>query len=790
MTVRGGWAGDAWDEAACGLLTTGADGVVTAANATVAGLIGVPAAHLVGRRLVDLLTSGARLFWLAHWAPSLALAGGLTGVRVDLAGQDGRRPVVLDCRVGAGGTLHVAVVDARGRDLAERRLAAARTEAATTRAWARAVLTATPDPVAVVDDEGRVTAWNPAAQRVLGRPADEAVGADLAHLLAGGDPGRARRLRELLRGPLEGPAPSREPVDVVRRDGRVLTVDAWVGRAADDGHLVTTVQLRDRTMFAAPVDASDGPSHVLVLGIDRHGVYDVVEGSGQAVAGAGAAGLVGRHVDEVLADQPEALDAVRRALAGEAFTVATRFAGRDWDVAYRPRRGGGGTPAGATVVATDVTAHRSMSAELELRTRTDPLTGLANRVGLQAALAAATTRPARAAVLFLDLDGFKDVNDSLGHAVGDEVLVEVARRLVAGAPVGATVARHGGDEFVVVLGPEVPDQPDLAARRLLRRLAAPLVLTTGARLAVRASVGISRRPEDAAGAEELLAHADAAMYRAKAGRCEVATYDAAKDDASDRLLLLDRLRLALDEGGLDVHYQPVVRLGDGRVTSAEALVRWTDDVLGVVSPARLVEVAESGRLVDALGRHVLDRACADLARWDAAGVRLDRVAVNVSPLQRTDGRLPAHVAASLARHGIGADRLVLELTESAVVGLDDGGLGDLRRLRAQGVRVALDDFGTGTSSLARLRDLPVDVVKVDRSFVEGLPAPVPLALVRAVVGVAAALGLETVAEGVETRAQADCVRAAGCTSGQGWLYGRPVPADRLSVQKLLCGLAT
>ncbi len=388
------------------------------------------------------------------------------------------------------------------------------------------------------------------------------------------------------------------------------------------------------------------------------------------------------------------------------------------------------------------------------------------------------------AVLLIDLDRFKHVNDTFGHESGDALLQQVVPRLLAALGPQDVLARLGGDEFAVVC--EDPDgRLDACAvtARLSRVWAEPVFV--GARpLRVSGSTGVALAG-DGATARTLLRDADAAMYESKRrgpGSSQLFSADVAA--RAERVLLVEQgLQQAVRRGELAVHFQPVVALGGeraGAVVGAEALLRWSSAELGAVAPDEFVPVAEAAGLVGALGDWVLDRALAELAAWRAAGVVGDgfRVAVNVSAHQ-LEPALPGRVAELLARHGLGPAHLGLEVTESAVV---EGGVAAqvLRELRAAGVTLLLDDFGTGYSSLAQLRELPFDVVKVDRSFVAGLErSGRDRALVLAVLSLAGALGVSVVAEGVEREGQAEQLRAAGCPAAQGWYFARAVPAADL-----------
>ena len=412
----------------------------------------------------------------------------------------------------------------------------------------------------------------------------------------------------------------------------------------------------------------------------------------------------------------------------------------------------------------------------------DALTGLPNRRHLRAVTRAALARRradgGSVTVLLLDLDRFKHVNDNYGHAVGDVVLEEIARRLRAGLRADDVVARLGGDEFAVVRE-ERSGAADLEG--LMARVSsawAEPVLVGERRLYVDGCVGVAVA-DDADTPETLLRDADIAMYEAKAaGGSRWRVFDEGATDRSGRLIALESgLREAVARGELRLHYQPVVSLLHGHVSGVEALLRWTSRELGPVGPAEFIEVAEKCGLIDQLGLWALDRALADLAGWRARGT-VDptfQVAVNISAYQLAE-HFPADVARTLADHGIPSGNLALEVTESAMMTGEVPGM-VLDRLHALGVVLMLDDFGTGHSSLSHLRRHPVDVVKVDRSFVAGMGTdPGDRALVRGVVSLAHALGKTVVAEGVETAEQLAELRATGCDAAQGYRLSRPVPA--------------
>ncbi|MFI9600128.1 putative bifunctional diguanylate cyclase/phosphodiesterase [Streptomyces sp. NPDC004069] len=440
----------------------------------------------------------------------------------------------------------------------------------------------------------------------------------------------------------------------------------------------------------------------------------------------------------------------------------------------------------------DTTERRLLNLRLRYEATHDALTGLPNRTlffeRLEKALNAGEGR--RFGLCYLDLDGFKTINDSLGHAAGDRLLVEVADRLQACATgPGEMVARLGGDEFVALTtGPGSRHEVDELAGRIMNALVAPIRID-GRELAVRGSVGIVEGPAGERSAAEVLRSADITMYRAKSAggnRFELADPEA-DARAITRHGLTTALPAALDRGEFFIEYQPLVHLGDGSVRGAEALVRWLHPQHGVLGPDRFIPLAEHTGLIVPLGRWVMEQSVRQARRWrelheDGTGGPL-RINVNLSPCQLTHPGLVQDTVDILERAGVRPDALCLEVTESALIGADDDLLKPLRRLAEMGVDIALDDFGTGYSNLANLRRLPVSVLKLDRSFTQGMqqfPAdPVDLKIVEGIVTLAHSLDLAVTVEGVETAAQAEQLRVLGCDTAQGWYYARPGPPERL-----------
>ena len=412
----------------------------------------------------------------------------------------------------------------------------------------------------------------------------------------------------------------------------------------------------------------------------------------------------------------------------------------------------------------------------------DPLTGLPNRSlaveRLQHALAQRARTVHDVAVLFVDLDRFKSVNDSFGHAVGDEVLIRVADRLRSAVRPGDTVARLAGDEFVVICADLDPVGALQVAQRITSAIAEPLPLY-GRETVITASVGVTRA-DSSRSADEVLRDADVAMYRAKErGRSRIELFDEAmRTRILERVETEQSLRRAVGAGELVVHYQPIFDARTGAPVGVEALVRWDRPGVGLVPPDRFIPIAEEAGFIVAIGRWVLEQACLQVAAWRLLDPTLRRLRLNVnlSARQFTDADLLRSIAAALDRADLPGSALALEITESVLMEDVVATAETLSSLKALGVRLSIDDFGTGYSSLAYLKRFTVDELKVDRSFVRGLGEDAEDdAIVRAVLGLARALGLEVVAEGVETRAQLDLLAALGCHAVQGFLLGRPQP---------------
>ena len=438
---------------------------------------------------------------------------------------------------------------------------------------------------------------------------------------------------------------------------------------------------------------------------------------------------------------------------------------------------------GWVVTLEDVSTRKATEARADEMARLDPLTGLPNRLHLRERLAEALARLQRdgeaCAVLLIDLDRFKPVNDTLGHPIGDALLEKVADRLRSTVRPTDTVARIGGDEFVILQA----GVRDAAGTQALARRIVDLIgrtyMVEGHLLTIGTSVGVALAPDDGVDADRLLKNADLALYRAKLdGRGTYRFFEPEMDARMQarRKLELD-MRQALARREFQLHYQPQLQLQSGALSGCEALIRWHHPERGLVSPLDFIPLAEEIGLIVPIGEWVIRQACRDAMTWPAHM----SVAVNVSPAQFKSDRLVETIISALASSGLPARRLEVEITEGVLLQENEKTLQTLHRLRELGVRVSMDDFGTGYSSLSYLRSFPFDKIKIDRSFVKDLTSkPDGEAIIRAIAGLGKSLGMTTVAEGVETSEQMQRIRLEGCTDVQGYLISKPIPTEDLA----------
>jgi diguanylate cyclase (GGDEF)-like protein/PAS domain S-box-containing protein len=559
-------------------------------------------------------------------------------------------------------------------------------------------------------------------------------------------------------------------------------------------HLIAEQALRE---MAAVIDSSADA----IFGSTLDGVITSWNRAAATVSGYTADEAVGAQFGSLFppdrASEPEAIMASVHdgEVVRDQQTIWRRRDGSSVHVSCTasPVRDDSGGVVGLSVIVRDVTERRTAAAALRHATLHDPLTRLPNREllmdRLQTALAQAQRKGTRISVLCLDLDSFNDVNDSLGHATGDFVLAEMASRLAGAVRLGDTVARFGGDELVIVRDAADEEETSRFAARILECLTEPVQLEDGSELYITACIGaaISRQGTKA---EDLVREADAALYRAKdRGRAAIEFFDEdLRSRARSRMDLGAALRRALERGELFLVHQPVMTLGDVTLCGSEALIRWAHPDRGVISPLDFIPLAEETGLIVPLGEWVLSEALAQMAKWRRRFPTDGpySVAVNLSARQLASPDLVSAVAAALKSSEVPPDLVYLEITESTLLSQVASNLDTLRLLRDLGVHLTVDDFGTGYSSLSYLRQLPIDSLKIDRSFIDGLGVDShDTAIVEAVIGLAKVLELAVVAEGVETRPQLELLKEMGCRMGQGFLFSEPLGTNDMESFLLL-----
>lgn len=779
---------------------------VIAANGAAGALFGVEPASLVGRPVIELATTPEdECFW-----EDMA-AGAATGPSLQIHSDsfvrhaDGRL-LPVERRVNRVWMRPGQAVYVLGlRDQSAQR--AVENELEKLVAELRATLESTAEGILVTDLQGAIRGCNRLFAQLWGMPPelltqrdDQAVHGWLREQVL--DPaGYDERLRQIEREPLlrTGRAVDR----LWLRSGKVLervTLPQY-GRGRPIGRVCS---FRDITESLASAARLQLAAQVFESSLDAIFVTDA--DFRIVAANAGCERMTGQRRDQIAGAGLEALLLPPMPAADGWFaTVRDSLELRGvWEGELWHRREDGSTLPGQVslvrmaasgdggevrhvVFFKDLTETVAARKRIEELAFTDALTGLPNRVMLseriEFALAMSQRHQATFALLFLDLDRFKQINDSLGHLFGDRVLVEVAERLKTCVRQVDTVARLGGDEFVVLLNQTDARGAETIARRVLEALGAPFTLDS-MNFSVTASIGIAMYPNDGASMDDLIKNADAAMYRVKErGRAGLRFYQPQMNvDLLARMKLDHAMRLALERGDFHLRYQPQVELHGGAVIGAEALLRWRDADLGDISPGEFIPVAEDSGFIVALGDWVLREAVRQAALWAAQGRPLV-VSVNVSALQFQQADFVERVAAVLAAAGLPAALLELELTESILIRDADEALQRLRALDRLGVLLAIDDFGTGYSSLGYLKRFPIKKLKIDRSFIKGLPGDESdVAIAEAVIQMARALHLRVIAEGVETTAQRDFLRRAGCDEFQGFLFAPALPVSEFEAR--------
>lgn len=670
-----------------------------------------------------------------------------------------------------------------------------------------------------VDLDGRIAFFNRAAQAMLGYSAEEVVGRHSPLLFH--EPEEIRRVAERLSQELGHPvAPdmgifaarealgrvTEEEYTYIRKDGSrfpvLLSVMAlWGGEGEQRqviGYLGVVADITERRKAEEKLRLSNevfenSPEAIMITDAENRIV----------TVNPAFTRITGYDPEDVVGENPRVLssghhDSSFYQQMWQSLGSHGVWQGEIWD----RRKNGEVYPKWATInvlrdrhsngvshylaMFSDISERKRAEETINFLAHHDPLTNLPNRFTLQArlqqALSDARRHETQVAVMFIDLDRFKVINDTLGHHVGDLLLIEVAKRVSGAVRETDTVARLGGDEFVVVLSGVTRAADAMQVALKINRLVAKPFWVADQELHTEASIGISLFPDDGDDVDALMKNADTAMYYAKAqGRGNFQFYAAEMNQSAvERLTLENRLRQALAKNEFELYYQPQVSLASGRIIGFEALIRWNHAEQGMISPGVFIPMAEDTGLILSIGEWVMRTACTEAQRWQEQGLQPLRVAVNLSVRQFRQKDLLQQVAGALAISGLDPALLELEITESAVMESPEKAIELLKNFRSMGVSLAVDDFGTGYSSLSYLKLFPINRLKIDRSFVSDIGVdPNDTAISTATIALAHTLGLEVIAEGIENSTQLNYLRAEGCNEGQGYLFNRPMPAEEV-----------
>jgi len=787
-----------FDRSGVGMTITGLDACYVQVNEAFARLVGRSVDELTGLAVADISHPDDLEADRTLVVDLVANPGGIVAREKRYIRPDGSVVLVaLNVSAVAGPDGKTQYLIAQMVDITQQR-AAERALAASERRF-RTLASASPAGIFSAAFDGHLLYANDRLAEIYGVPAAEV---DALRWLDRVEPASRGPLMEMAKAVAAGAGPKTMDVPLIPGAGARwvrLNLDAAPGDGG--GTFVGTVDDVSAEVEARrELAAREAEYRVLADHsgdcLSRHdldGRYLYVSPASEAILGYRPDELLGRTGGELGFIHPEDASAVgelrlevvegERATATAAWRILRPDGSVRWlETAVRSVPDADGDPYQVVAVTRDVSERKDAETRLAYQALHDTLTGLPNRALFEDRLEQALRRADRAAggvaVLFVDLDRFKLINDSFGHAAGDRLLCDVAARLRGALRPADTIARFGGDELTVLCADVDGEAGARAvARRIARLFDEPFVVEDGEAF-LQASIGIALAGEGAR-PEDLIRDADAAMYRAKdGGRATVEVFDEAmRRDARERVATESALRRAIEREELCIHVQPVVGLGDPRIASFEALVRWEHPERGLVPPGDFIPLAEETGLVVPIGNWVVREVCRTLRRWeDDLGVDHVQCSVNLSVRHLQQPDLVATVEAALAESGVPADRLVLEITESAVMENGSGTVETLAQLKALGVRLALDDFGTGYSSLAHLHRFPLDVLKIDRSFTAALGEDDQGASIAgAIVSLAQALGLVTVAEGIEDVTQARRLETLGCTFGQGFLFARPQP---------------
>ena len=790
----------AFEDAGIGMAITSTDGRFMRVNRSLAAMLGREPQELTGVAVRDVTHPAHHE---ADRESMRALAAGelntYSAEKRYLRAGGGEAWVALDVTVvrdADGAPLYFL---SQMADVGERR--AAEQALAHSEERFRTLATASPVGIFAIADDGRLAYANERLRDIFGLPGDVLDGQPWLESVPADD--RERVVGEFRRARAMG---VRASLDVrveagIDRWARIhmAPVDNGAGQAA--GLVGTVEDVTVEVTARMALTAREAEYRMLAEHstdfLSRHtveGTFLYASPVALSLLGWDPEAMLGQTPRDLAIDYADDVEIVERNWLGalheeRSRTAAYRARRRDgsivWlETTFRAVRAPGGEALEMVCVSRDISERKSAELELAHRALHDGLTGLPNRTlfldRLGQALRRSRRRQRGLAVVFLDLDRFKVVNDSLGHKAGDRLLVDVAMRLSSVLRPSDTLARFGGDELTL-LCEDIDDgaAARAIAQRMLDTFAEPFVVQDGEAF-LQASVGIALSRDGFEVPEDLIRDADAAMYRAKDRRQGVEVFDEAmRQDVHDRLALEAALRRGIGRGELRLHCQPLVSLADARIEGFEALVRWEHPERGLVPPGSFIPLAEETGLIVPIGAWVLGEACATLRRIiDETGMSTLQVSVNVSPRQLQQPDFVGQVRAALDDNALEPGSLVIEITESAI--METGAAAILGGLKELGVRLAMDDFGTGYSSLAHLRRFPLDVIKVDRSFVAGLGDGQGSSIAGAIVSLAHALGLRTVAEGIEDDEQRRAVLALGCDVGQGFHFARPMPADDLT----------
>jgi diguanylate cyclase (GGDEF)-like protein/PAS domain S-box-containing protein len=780
-------------------------GVIVLLNVQAENQFGYRRDELVGQEVKNIIPEGfaERLIADGTRTAAEALAQQI-GTGIELSGRrKDKRIFPIEIMLSPLESAEGILVTAAIRDISVRKNA--ELNLAQMEARYRGLLEAAPDAMVVVNQSGDIVLLNVEAENQFGYRRDELVGRSVTDIVPEGF--AERIIADSLRSTEEAVAQQiGTGIELFgrRKDNSEFPIEIMLSPLeSSEGTLITAairnITARKKVEAALFVEKELAQVTLNCIGdaiacTDSFGNISFLNIAAEVITGWSLHEAAGRPLGEVFS----ILDATTRA----AITRPQELAVEEDSVLYLPvnsilvRRDGveipiedsiapindrEGRPTGAVIVFRDVSVARAMALQVVHAAEHDFLTGLPNRLLLsdriRQAIARAARNKERVAVLFLDLDGFKHINDSLGHAVGDKILQTVARRLLSCVRISDTVSRQGGDEFVVLLTEvEHPKDSIAAVKRMLDAIAEPYSIGENY-LHVTTSIGVSVYPDDGVDAETLIKNADTAMYRAKEnGHQSCQFFEPAMNvQAVERQSIEESLRRALQRAEFMLHYQPKINVATGRITGAEALIRWNHPTRGLVSPLQFIPIAEDCGLILPISRWVVREACSQAKAWSDLGLPPITMAVNISAMDFRDASFLDSVFTTLEETGLDPNLLELELTESVLMKRAESAEMTLKALRARGILLAVDDFGTGYSSLSYLRQFSIDALKIDQSFIRQLSiTPEETTIVTAMISMGRSLKLRVVAEGVETEQELEFLTAHGCDEAQGYYFSRPV----------------